>query len=184
MVCTNICSFLLAFNKNSFNFLTGDQYWTELQSAANRAYYIMTASCTASFPGWGISAEDMTTDPSGQLQIALELLTGAEFLKRKLGLYEKTGLVGSYKSPTGESITLSAQDLAVWDNLEKRLRNEAWETAYPAIPDCAKTETELIVSNYDWEILEKEYNERIYPVYTPKPYINASYWGGYSRLDQ
>ena len=182
-ICSNIESFILPFNQAEICSLTPSQYLVELEKAKNRAVFIMLSSCTAKNPGWGISQSDYDLDESGQIQIALELLTSAEFLKRRFGLYSKVSELGDYTSPSNEQLKYFSDDLETWKQLEGQLRQEAWDAAYPYICDDIKNGTVgpdvCFVRNYDWQTLEKEYHTEIYPQYqNGKPYINPDFWGG------
>ncbi len=182
MVCTCLDIWILPFKVSDFKgCLTNEQYQRELEAAQARAYYIMTAKCDkAKNPGWGISLEDLQKDESGQLQIAFQLLTASEFLSMYPSMYGMTRLSGEYESPTGERVEKSSTDgdLDLWVNQGMFYREKAYEAAYEYIPSCGKQVKVLLISeNYDWQTLEKEYHQEIFPQYDPLPYINSRYRG-------
>jgi hypothetical protein len=172
MVCSNTNIFNLAFSVKDFCNISQAEFDQQIKNAKDRALWIMTADCSQFSEAWGILQSDLDADVSGKLQVALELLTSSEFLGKYIGLGSIYKIIGSYTSPTGESINKSSQDIDKWTSLRDFLYQRAWEYAYNWVSDCAKNQSTIVVKNYDWHALEKDYFNNVLPAYNPKPYWN------------
>jgi len=185
MVCANVASWVLPFQKSDFFVTLSDaQFSMEIEKAQNRAIYIMLTSATKETnPGWGISQTEWDLDESGQIEESFILLTSAEFIKKFLGIVKQANLLRNYTSPTGESSSLQVDQYEKWLELSCFLRDKAWNVAYPYISEDAKKlgfDGMVVALNYNFQTLEKEYHQEIYPTYNPLPYINRDVWeGGY-----
>ncbi len=160
MVDTDPSAYVLPFTPSDFPELSTAQYDAELIKAVHRAYYYMQASCDTDtgLQGWGISQTDLDADVSGRLQLALQLLTAYEFLKLMVGLIGQRNLMGSYSSPTGESITRNPESMQAWIKLKDSLYSQAYEEAYDYLSECAKSaSTGLSIANYNWQTLSNNY---------------------------
>jgi len=136
MVCENIKSWNSTINQCDFG-LDSKSFNSQLESAKSRALYIMTGDpCKAKTPGWGITQDELDSDVSGQLQIALQHLTTAEFLSANQNIFQKINSVGDYTSPTGERLILTSEDITKQMSLAKYYYNKAAEAASEFIKDC------------------------------------------------
>ena len=157
MVCSLSTSWILPFQFSDFEgFLTQQQYEGALNSASARALYLMSIPYGCSvMDTWGINADELNNDYSGQLQVSYEKLLSAEFLDKNIGAYKQANLSGSYTSPTGESISKDPNSLDYLANLSKKLREEAYSLAYDWIDSRYKdVEVNLSTQPYNWKHIE------------------------------
>ena len=164
MVCSCSALFLLPIKFTDFCELTQEQYDREIENSYSRALYVMLND-------WQIKQTDLDADVSGKLQIAIELLTASEFLSRYIGLIQKANLLGSYSSPTGESLSKNSKDLDYYLNTKEFLYYEAFSQAEGFISDQVKMSRVLISAlPYNHHAIEKSYFDNVFPYYNPKPY--------------
>jgi len=169
----NYLTFNLPFSYNDFCNLTEEAYQSELFGALNRAKWIMITQCVDHYETWGIDETDYYDDVSGQLQIALEFLTAAEFLKKYIAFFSGTiKLIGLYQSPTKERLDKNSSSIEAYDDFYNRLFMEAYAIAYPWVRCRIKHIGLMSAKSYDWQSGEWEYHQNIFPSYNPKPYWN------------